>query len=245
MKSLCKKQIIFWLLLVIFIAGTPLFADDDTSQNANDDSYSLVQVMLGAARYANLNLNYQSTEYPTVEATSTFTWMPLIGVEGGIPILKKPVSLGIEGGALFSWMTDSVRAAGTVPGQVTVHVDNQLYLLDLSIGPYVSAEMGKRIRLYGGLGPILMFGQNNNQSNYYVSASQTDYQTNTSSAFGPGIYGRAGIEFRLKNSSWMGIGARAFGSKLNFSNVSGTTNINGMQLMLTYTVGVKSDDDGF
>lgn len=245
MKSLCKKQIIFWLLLVICVAGTPLFADDDPSQDSNADSYSLVQVMLGAARYSNLNLDYQSAEYPTIEATSTFTWMPLIGIEGGVPILKKPVSLGIEGGALFSWMTDSVSAVGTIPGQVTLHLDNQLYLLDLSIGPYVSAEVGKRMRVYGGLGPILMFGQNNNQSNYYVSTSQTVYDSNASSAFGPGIYGRAGIEFRLKNSSWMGIGARAFGSKLNFSNVSGTTNVNGFQLMLTYTVGVKSDDDDF
>jgi hypothetical protein len=245
MKSFNKKQIILWLLLVICMTGTPLFADDDTDQNTDADSYSLVQVMLGTARYSNLNLNYQSTTDPNLEATSTFTWMPLIGIEGGVPIIKKPVSFGIEGGALFSWMTDTVSAVGTVPGQITLHVDNQLYLLDLSIGPYVSAEVGKRIRVYGGLGPILMFGQNNNQSNEYVTTSQTVYDSNTSSAFGPGIYGRAGVEFRLKNSSWMGIGARAFGSKLNFGNVSGTTDVNGFQLMITYTVGVKSDDDGF
>lgn len=244
MKLLCKKQIIFWLILLTCMAGTPLFADDDPSQNTNPDSYSLVQVMLGAARFSNLNLNYQSTSDPTLEATSTFTWMPLIGIEGGIPILKKPVSLGIEGGALFSWMTDTVSAYGG-NGSINIHVDNQLYLLDLSIGPYISAEVGKRVRVYGGLGPILMFGQNNNQTNEYVTTSQAVYDSNASSAFGPGIYGRAGVEFRLKNNSWMGIGARAFGSKLNFSNVSGTTNVNGFQLMLTYTVGVKSDDDGF
>jgi hypothetical protein len=244
MKSLWKKQLIMWLLLLICMAGTPLFADDDPDQNANADSYSLVQVMLGAARFSNLNLNYQSTQDPSLQATSTFTWMPLVGIEGGIPIIKTPVSFGIEGGALFSWMTDTVSAYGG-NGSINIHVDNQLYLLDLSIGPYVSAEMGKRVRVYGGLGPILMFGQNNNQTNEYVTTSQAVYDSNASSAFGPGLYGRAGIEFRLKNNSWMGVGARAFGSKLNFGNVSGTTDVNGFQLMITYTVGVKSDDDGF
>jgi hypothetical protein len=198
--------------------------------------------MLGAVRYSNLNLNYQSPTDPALEATSTFTWMPLLGVSGGIPLMQKPVALGLEAGVLFSWMTDTVRA-NSANGSINIHVDNQLYLLDLFIGPYVSAEIKKRVRVYGGLGPLLMFGQNNNQANEYINDAPPTYVSNNSSAFGPGLYARTGIEFRLKNNSWMGVGVRGFMSRLNFNNVTGTTDINGIQLMITYSIGVKSSDD--
>jgi hypothetical protein len=246
MKSWCGKQLIAWLFFVICMVGTPLFAADDTGQDTDKNADTLFQVMLGAVRYSNLNLNYQSTKDPSLEATSTFTWMPLLGVSGGIPLIQKPVALGLEGGVLFSWMSDSVRATGA-DGSINIHIDNQLYLLDLFIGPYVSAEIEKRVHVYGGLGPLLMFGQNNNQNNEYLQLpDQTTYDSYTSSAFGPGLYARTGIEFRLKNNSWMGVGVRGFMSRLNFNNVSGTTDINGLQLMITYSIGVKSpDDDAF
>jgi hypothetical protein len=236
MKSWCGKKLIVWLLFVICIGGTPLFADDNSDQDTGSFQQSQVQVMLGAVRYSDLNLNYQSSTNPSVEATSTFTWMPLLGVSGGMPIIKNPVAFGLEGGALFSWMSDSVRASGG-DGSITVHIENQLYLLDLFIGPYVSAEIAKRVRVYGGLGPLLMFGQNNNQSNEYISTPKNSYDSYNSSAFGPGLYARTGIEFRLKNNSWMGVGVRGFMSRLNFSNVSGKTDINGIQLMITTASG--------
>jgi hypothetical protein len=245
MKSWWRKQLFIWLLFAIFMGGTPLFADDDQDEDTNANPETLVQVMLGAVRYSNLNLDYQSTTDPSLDATSTFTWMPLLGVNGGIPIIQNPVALGIEGGVLFSWMTDSVWANGSsVPGQINIHVDNQLYLLDLFIGPYVSANIKKQVRVYGGLGPLLMFGQNNNQASEYLTYNnQTVYGNNNASAFGPGLYARTGIEFRLKGNSWMGVGVRGFMSRLNFNNVSGTTDVNGLQLMITYSIGVKSSDD--
>jgi hypothetical protein len=243
MKSWCGKKLIVCLFFVICLGGTPLFADDDSDQDEGSFQQSQVQVMLGAVRYSNLNLDYQSSDYPSLEATSTFTWMPLLGVNGGMPIIKNPFAFGIEGGALFSWMSDSVRASGG-DGSINIHIDNQLYLLDLSIGPYISAEIAKRVRVYGGLGPLLMFGQNNNQSNEYISTAQTSYDSYNSSSFGPGLYARTGIEFKLKNNSWMGLGVRGFMSRLNFSNVSGRTDVNGVQLMITYSVGLKPDDDG-
>ncbi len=242
MESWYGKKLIVSLLFVICMGGTPLFAGDDSDQDSGSFQQSQVQVMLGAVRYSDLNLNYQSSNYPSVEATSTFTWMPLLGVSGGMPIIKNPVAFGIEGGAFFSWMSDSVRASGG-DGSISVHIDNQLYLLDLFIGPYVSAEIAKRVRVYGGLGPLLMFGQNNNQSNEYVSTPQATYDSYNSSSFGPGLYARTGIEFRLKNNSWMGVGVRGFLSRLNFSNVSGQTDVNGIQLMITYSVGLKPSDD--
>jgi hypothetical protein len=247
MKSWCGKKLIVWLLFVICMGGTPLFADDNSDQDTGSFQQSQVQVMLGAVRYSDLNLNYQSSTNPALEATSTFTWMPLLGVSGGMPIIKNPFAFGLEGGAIFSWMNDSVTAtSGSGTNQINIHIDNQLYLLDLFIGPYVSTEIAKRVRVYGGLGPLLTFGQNNNQSNEYISTPQNTYDSYNSSAFGPGLYARTGIEFRLKNNSWMGVGVRGFMSKLNFSNVSGQTDINGIQLMITYSVGLKpSDDEAF
>jgi hypothetical protein len=245
MKSWWRKQLVVWFFLVISMGGTPLFADDDQAQDTNTNPDTMVQVMLGTVRYSNLNLNYQSTTDPSLEATSTFTWMPLLGVSGGIPLMQNPVTLGFEGGVLFSWMTDTVRA-NSANGSINIHVDNQLYLLDLFIGPYVSAEIKKRVRVYGGLGPLLMFGQNNNQASEYPeypNTAQPTYVSNNSSAFGPGLYTRTGIEFRLKNNSWMGVGVRGFTSRLNFNNVSGTTDVNGIQLMITYSIGVNSSDD--
>jgi hypothetical protein len=246
MKSWWRKQLFVWLFLSVTMGGTPLFADEDQSKDTDTIPDTLVQVMLGAVRYSNLNLDYQSTADPSLEATSTFTWMPLIGVSGGIPIVQDPIGLGIEGGALFSWMSDSVTAYGG-NGTINIHINNKLYLLDLFIGPYLNAELGKKMRIYGGLGPLLMFGQNNNeQTDQNVSSSSLDKTTNSiSSAFGPGLYARTGIEFRLRNNAWMGLGVRGFMSKLNFNNVSGTTDVNGLQFMITYSIGVKSSDDTF
>jgi hypothetical protein len=244
MKSLRIRYLAVWLFFAVFMGETPLFANGDQPGDTDATTQTLVQVMLGTVRYSNLNLNYQSTSDPSLEATSTLTWMPLIGVDGGIPIVQDPVALGIEAGVLFSWMSDAVSAYGG-NGSINIHVDNQLYLLDLFIGPYVSAELKKQVRVYGGLGPLLMFGQNNNQANEYQGSTQAAYNSSSSSAFGPGLYARTGIEFSLKNNSWMGVGVRGFMSKLNFNNASGATDINGLQFMITYSIGVNSPDDTF
>jgi hypothetical protein len=258
MKSWWIKQLIVWLFFAVCMGGTPLFAYDDSVQDTEEyqepqvqdtGAYqeSLVQVMLGAVRYSNLNLDYQyqSPNDENLEATSSFTWMPQLGISGAIPIVKKPTSFGIEGGVLFSWKSESVTAYGR-NNTINIHIDNQLYLLDLFIGPYLSAELGKKVRVYGGLGPLLMYGQNNNdQTDEEINSSGTVQTTNdkNSSAFGPGLYARTGIEFRLKNNSWMGVGVRGFMSRLNFDNVQETTDINGIQLMLTYSIGIKPSDD--
>ena len=83
---------------------------------------------------------------------------------------------------------------------------------------------------------MLMIGDYDNSSVETPSGSQSVSVNSSSTSFGAGIYGRIGAEYKLKGNSWMGLGVRAYTSKLNFKNVTGTTSLNAIQLFITYSL---------
>jgi hypothetical protein len=234
MKTWARTGTICMAFFSMLFAGTPLLAADDNDDFMVDVP---VQVMLGAARYSNLNLDYSSSTDPSATAKTSFEWMPAIGISGAYPITKKPVEIGIEGGAIVSFQNDSVRAVGS-NGSIYVNIHNDLVLCDLFIGPSINAEIKDKFRIYGALGPLMMIGWNNIQQDEYLNGSTTSLGWNKSSSVGVGLYARTGVEVRLNKSSWMGIGIRGFKSQLNFDNVSDKTDVQGFQLILTYTARI-------
>ena len=107
------KTILTILVLSICLAATPLLAyDDDTITDDDSTRETNVQVMLGAVRFSALDLQYQSQTDSTVSVNTGITWMPLIGVDGGVELYYNRASFGIEGGGIVSWITDSVNATG-------------------------------------------------------------------------------------------------------------------------------------
>ncbi len=230
MQSSCWSRIISGLLLILCFGWTctPALADDDSTKDIH------LQVVLGATQYSDLNLENQSTTDPSVEADSEISLMPTLGIVGGMPLLKGSAILGLEGGVLFGWRNDSVTAVGH-NGTLRVNFDNKLYLLDLFLGPYVGTNLGQRSRIYAGAGPLLMVGQYDKRTNDHISESETIREDKTSMVSGAGLYARAGIEFMFEDGSMMGLCVRGFKSKLDFEDIPEDTDVNGIQLLITFS----------
>ncbi|HSR88008.1 MAG TPA: hypothetical protein VLL07_03560, partial [Pontiella sp.] len=57
------------------------------------------------------------------------------------------------------------------------------------------------------------------------------------SAFGVGAYARAGLEFRVYQYGMLGMGVRSIYADIDFSEVSGTTDVRGIAAFVTFTAG--------
>jgi len=228
-QSLWLTVIIGGICLVLFSGGSPAMALDDGS---NKDIH--IQVLLGATEFSDLTFDQQGVTDPTLTAENEIGAMPEFGICVAMPLNRAPVDLGLEGGVLFGWRSDSVTAYGT-SGTIRLHLDNDLYLFDLFIGPYAATRIGKHMRIYAGTGPLLMYGQYKVESDEQENAVQTARDTDTSSTFGGGFYARTGIEYIFNDGSMIGFCVRGFNSRLNFSDVSGDTDIKGVQFLLTFS----------
>jgi hypothetical protein len=198
-----------------------------------------VQALIGATHFNNLVLDVSYSTDGSIEAGTEYTWMPLIGISGQLPYMQaETFSAGLEGSALGGWRSRRVTVAGR-NGALFVRFYNSLLLLDLSMGLYLSAGLGSAARVYAGAGPLLMFGISDIDTREVSTQGPAhNYRHDRSSAFGVGLYGRGGIEFRLADRSLMGVGVRAFWTELDFDNVRDETRVRGVQFMITYTVGM-------
>ncbi len=237
MQSLCWSRVISGMFLVLCLGWTQAQAADDSKEEI------FVQAMLGATHYSDLSFEQQSITDPSVEAESEISLMPTLGICGGMSLLKEPATLGLEGGVLFGWRSDSVTAVGH-GGTIRVDIDSNLYLLDLFLGPYVSANLGQRWRIYAGAGPLMMVGQYDKRSDEHVSESETIREDKTSMAFGGGLYARTGIEFKFEDGSFMGLCVRGFRSRLDFEDVPEDIDVNGIQFLITFTASPSPADMG-
>ncbi len=232
MKSYRFRIVLVCAVMLVCALRAPVLAESEWEQ------HTAVQVMLGASRYDDLAFEFASREDPDVVAISEFTWVPLLGIGGQLPFRKGDIDMGLEGGVLFGWRSERISAYATNTS-ISVHIRSSLFLTDLFMGPYASARLGRHSRIYAGIGPLLLFGQYDRKSDGNSdTAPYHEHADETSSAFGVGVYARTGIEFRLPDDSWMGIGLRVFTSDLDFDTVPGTTTLRGIQGMITYTVGL-------
>jgi hypothetical protein len=224
------------MFLILYLGWTPALSADDWTNDLH------FQVMLGATRFSDLTVEEQSTIDPSVEAESEINLMPELGICGGIPILKGSVDLGVEGGVLFGWRNDDVTAVGH-DGTVRLHIDNQLYLFDFFVGPYVSTDLGRRIRIFAGAGPLFMVGQYDKKSDEQVSeGSEPMREDETSMVSGVGLYARTGIEYKFEDGSFMGLCIRGFNSRLDFEDVPEDIDVKGLQFLITFSPGPNSTD---
>jgi hypothetical protein len=158
-----------------------------------------------------------------------------IGGAGYSNLAGDQLAIGVEYGGIFSGMVDDFDSK-TGNGQVRISADGSLFLLDLFLGPQVNANLGEKVRLYCGAGPLLMFGyisadfeQREIEENYDIDVSEND------TAVGAGGYVRMGIEFATGRDSSFGVGVRGFASSLDFSDTLGEVDFQGVQGFLTFS----------
>lgn len=140
---------------------------------------------------------------------------------------------GFEGGGFVSWKNSNqiFYASNHVFG---VSFDNDMFLIDLSLGGAVSWRPVKPFRLYLGAGPSLVVGTVNIKDDSVEAASQQQESSSLGGrdwAVTGGLYARVGFEFLIDNFSF-GVSARRTTSVLEFDH-AGEIDLRAPQWFLT------------
>lgn len=133
------------------------------------------------------------------------------------PYYKDMFEYGIETGANLCMENDTnvlSASGGSSGGTIKVGIDNQLFLFDYFGGGYVAANFAKRLRLYAGAGPLLIYGSWEHEPD----ENDEDITDETESHLSAGIYGRAGIEVAIIEQMSIGVGIRAITTGLDFDS---------------------------
>jgi opacity protein-like surface antigen len=211
------------LLTLYSCANVP----DSQRPRRNRAGKTAVQALIGATDYHKLEFEHSDPAVPADTAEADLSTMPALGIAGQYAIGGERIEIGLDGGLLFSWDNDDARFISTGSGTVVL-IDRGLLVADLFFGPYLSTILADRVRLYAAAGASLMYGD-------------ADYRdeiiSDSESAFGVGVYGRAGAEIRLVDRSFLGLGVRWVSTELDFGQPIGDVDVEGWQGFLTYTVG--------
>ncbi len=153
--------------------------------------------------------------------------MPILGGGGQYKLGGERLDFGLEG--LFSFGGRANAAAFAVGGGgAAIAVDVDLFLFELYGGPFVSMFIGKSLRVYGAVGPLLQWA-------YYDQAIGGAHDDGN--GFGTGVYARAGFEILLPSRTMLGFGARWSDSSIDLGGSLGDLDIEGIEYMITVTRG--------
>lgn len=196
-----------------------------------DENYT-VQALLGAVRFEDLEFKVEEGQTQTADLST----IPQIGGAWGTLPKGNRFQYGLEATFLFGFRTKDLEYLIINSSGLRAKVSTSLWMFDLAGGAYVNLflDPGKKIRLYGAAGPLLMYADYDADKEYSDDSPDED---TSESAFGIGVYARSGIEFRVHERGTLGLGARATWADVDFSDVGGTTDMKGIAGFVTYTAG--------
>ena len=203
-----------------------------------------VQVFLGVMDLEDQTGEIQAGPGEPVEID--FSRLPTIGLEVETPYGAADTGLeyGINVGGGISWKGDDTSFAGSVGGSgsiVVFRIDNSFMLGELHLGGYFRSHLGEAVDLYLGGGPAILYGRHKVEDDEIeeqegVSRGGTIViESDSSSDISLGFYARAGIEFDLGKRAQWGLGLRYLGGELDFSDSIGKIDVEGTQVLLTYS----------
>jgi hypothetical protein len=171
-----------------------------------------------------------------------------LGFEIETPFRNKDQGLeyGINAGIGVSWKGDDTEFAGKVDdegGTAFFRIDNEMLLVEGHIGPYLRGHLGPSVDFYLGAGPALIYASHDVDDDNddevatpVISSNGTVILTDDSSSdFIIGYYARAGFEYDLGSGKQWGIGVRYLGGELDFNDTVGEFDLEGVQVLLTYS----------
>lgn len=196
-----------------------------------DESYT-VQALLGAVRYDDLKFtSSDGTEDVEVDMS---TIPQLGGAWGTIPKGDK-FQYGLEASFLLGFKFDKVNYASAGSGGTYVSISTSMWMFDFAGGGYANFWLTDSLRIYGAGGPLMIYSNYRSERDY---EGTTPNSTSTESVFGIGVYARTGIEFRVHQRGYLGLGARWNWANADFSEVGGNTELSGIAAFVTYTAGL-------
>lgn len=116
------------------------------------------------------------------------------------------------------------RLSRATPAGGSAQVNVDLLLLDMHVGPLLSAQLGGGWRLYGSLGPVLQFAQ--------WDETEGGIERNTK-GFGLGAYARIGLDYARTESEWIGLSLGWLDTEVDLGAGLGDFEASGVQLVLT------------
>lgn len=168
------------------------------------------------------------TTPPIDPSDDSLSTMPTIGGGMQYKLGGSRVSWGLEGMIDFAGRADAV-AFYSGSGGALLAVDVDLFSLGLGGGPFVSAFLGDRLRVYAAAGGLMQWA-------WYEQAGASEADTGEGDGFGAGYYTRAGIEYLLPtNATLLGIGGRWSDSTVDLSGGLGQIDLTGTQILVTVT----------
>ena len=240
----CTAALLALILGQAFSAGS-LAQSDGSIVNSPDR----VQAFIGVMEIDDETGELQNDTEDPVEID--FANLFAIGIEVETPLKNKDTGLefGINAGGGINWKGSDTEFAGRVDeggGTVAFRIDNEMLILEGHIGGYVRAHLGKRADIYFGAGPAIIFAQHDVDDDDIDDDDATPEPFTTqngtiilgddsSSDIIVGYYARAGIEFDLGSGSQWGMGVRYLGGELDFNDTVGEFDLEGVQILLTYS----------
>jgi len=168
-----------------------------------------------------------SVDPPGIELDSSDLSLPILGGVFQQALRGDRLQFGVEGGFTFGFKGD--RATVILPNSVVIVADNDVLLADLFGGLYINRYIGRNLRLYGGVGPLLQYGRIDLE---YIDQFN-ELQGIKESGWGVGLYARAGLEVNLAPGTYVGVGVRWIDSHVNMSGPLDDLDYEAVQYMLT------------
>jgi len=219
-----------FLLLLTAAAVSLLLSSTSFAAGAGN-----IQGLIGAAKYRADSLTFVVPAESPAEGTKEedLNTMPCLGVTGQYSLAGGKSQFGAEAGAFFSWRSRDTDVFISSRG-TAVNIDSNLWLMDLSVGLYVSQMVGSRWRVYLGAGPAMVFGEYKEDGDD-SGEEDTGSSHKSDSEFGVGGYARAGIEYQYLPGALVGVSVRGLTTNLKFDSTVSDEKVSGVQGFVTFT----------
>jgi len=227
----------------VALAGLAAFllANETRGQYATYDYWDknyTVQALLGAVQFENLKFDVPDSTIPTEVDVSL---LPQLGAAWGTMPEGNRFQYGLECSFLLGFRFDDLNYLYAGGGGLYASISTSMWMFDLAGGPYASLflDKKKRVRLYVGGGPLMTYASYRTDTDYPENDPDDPENTSgTESAFGIGVYARAGFEFRIYEKGMLGLGARGTWSSVDFSDVGGSSDLVGGAVFASFTAGL-------
>lgn len=199
-----------------------------------DEPYT-VSGLLGAVQYENLKFT-QDDAAPGEDSEVDVSLLPQLGGAWTTLPRGEAFQYGLEATFLLGFRFDKINYAYLGGGGAVISLSTSMWMFDLAGGAYASLflDPGQRFRLYVGGGPLMMYANYRTEADY---SDATPTENESESVFGLGVYARGGFEFRVREKGMLGLGVRGNWAKADFSEVGGSSEVDGVAVFASYTAG--------
>ena len=226
------------LAFVLFLALT---VQARYPYNEWEEDYT-AQGLLGAVKFDNLEFPVDDSETPETISISS---LPQLGGAWTTLPAGDRIQFGLEASFLTGFRVDKINYIYLGGGGLQVDLSFRMWLFDLAGGAYVNvfADKEQRMRIYAGAGPLLSYVDYRIEKEFSdtdpsnPSPAETEDESISKSSFGTGFYARTGVEIRVHEKGLFGVGLRASWMNMDFTDIGGRSELNGLAAFVTYTAG--------